>query len=119
MSKAMAADLAKLESKTGGKLYPELSWGGQPKTLNGLSASVNSTVSFGESTKDMAIVGNFTDYFKWGFAKDITMEVIPYGDPDNTKKDLKGYGQVYVRAQAYIGWAIMDGKAFARVVSGT
>lgn len=116
LSKTMAADLAKLENKNGGKLYPELSWGGQPKALNGLDASVNSTVSFGKDTKDMVIVGDFRNFFKWGFAKDVKMEIIPYGDPDNTGKDLKGNGEIYIRAQCWIGWGIMDEKAFARVV---
>ncbi len=117
MSKAMSADLAKLETKNGAKLYPELAWGGQPATLNGVPTSINSTVSFGTATKDMAIIGDFANFFKWGFAKDVSMEIIPYGDPDNTGKDLKGQGEIYIRAQAYIGWAILDLDAFARVVN--
>ncbi len=116
LAKTMTSDLAKMTNKQGAKLYPELAWGGQPKTLNGVPTSINSTVSFGAETKDMAIIGDFQNYFKWGFAKEVTLEVIPYGDPDNTGKDLKGNGQVYIRAQAFIGWAIMDETAFARVV---
>ena len=38
-----------------------------------------------------------------------------YGDPDNTGKDLKGYNQVYLRLEAYIGWGILDPDAFARI----
>lgn len=116
MAKTFASDMGKLEGVNGGKLYPELQWGGQPKVVNGVPASVNSTVSFGTS-KDMAIVGDFANCFKWGYAKQVPMEVIPYGDPDNTGKDLKGHNQVYIRATAYIGWAILDDKAFARVVT--
>lgn len=116
MSKTFATAMAKLENAQGGKKYPELAWGGQPKEVNGVPASVNSTVSFGDS-KDMAIVGDFANAFKWGYAKDVSMEVIPYGDPDNTKVDLKAAGQVYIRATAFIGWAIMDEKAFARVIT--
>lgn len=115
MAKTFSSALAKLEGPNGGKKYPELSWGGQPKTVNGVPTSINSTVSFGTS-KDMAIVGDFEKCFKWGFAKKVPMEVIPYGDPDNTGKDLKGHNQVYIRAEAYIGWAILDEKAFARVI---
>ena len=37
-----------------------------------------------------------------------------YGDPDNNG-DLKRYNQVYLRAEAWIGWAILDGSAFARI----
>lgn len=116
MAKTFASAMGKLEGPNGAKLYPELKWGGQPKAVNGVAASVNSTVSFGGS-KDMAIVGDFANMFKWGYAKNVKMEVIPYGDPDNTGKDLKGHNQVYIRAEAYIGWAILDENAFARVVS--
>lgn len=116
MSKTFAAAMAKLEGVNGGKLYPELAWGGQPNAVNGVPASVNSTVSFGTS-KDMAIVGDFATAFKWGYAKEIPLEVIPYGDPDNTGKDLKGHNQVYLRAEVYVGWAILDPDAFARVVT--
>lgn len=115
MAKTFSSALAKLEGPNGGKKYPELAWGGQPKAVNGVPASVNSTVSFGAS-KDMAIVGDFANCFKWGYAKQVPMEVIPYGDPDNTGKDLKGHNQVYIRAEAYIGWAILDVDAFARVI---
>ena len=34
---------------------------------------------------------------------------------DAVAGDLKGHNQVYLRAEAYIGWGIMDGKAFAKV----
>ena len=116
MAKTFASSMAKLNSPTTGKLYPELAWGGQPESVNGVPTAVNSTVSFG-SSKDMAIVGDFENRFKWGYAKDVKMDVIPYGDPDNTGKDLKGHGQVYIRCEAYIGWAILDENAFCRVVS--
>ena len=117
MAKSFSSALAKLENGTGGKMYPELAWGGQPKVVNGVPSSINSTVSFGGSV-DMAIVGDFANYFKWGYAKQIPMEVIRYGDPDNTGKDLAGHHQVYIRAEVYIGWAIMDEDAFARIVKG-
>lgn len=116
MAKTFAAAMGKQKNSTGGKLYPELAWGGQPRAINGVPASVNSTVSFKDST-DMAIVGDFANCFKWGYAKQIPMEVIPYGDPDNTGKDLKGHNQVYIRAEVYVGWGILVESAFARVVN--
>ena len=116
MAKSFASAMGKLEGPNGAKLYPELKWGGQPKSVNGVPTSVNSTVSFSGS-KDMAIVGDFANMFKWGYAKDVNMTVIPYGDPDNTGKDLAGHNQVYIRAEAYIGWAILDDKAFSRVIT--
>lgn len=112
------AALAALRSTSGERLYPELAWGKQPEDVNGLAFDVNSTVSFNDET-ELAYVGNFRDYFKLGYGKDITFEVIEYGNPDNdaTAGDLKGHNQVYLRAEAYIGWAILDPTAFAKIVS--
>ena len=66
---------------------------------------------------DKAIVGDFANMFKWGYAKEIPVEIIKYGDPDNSGKDLKGYNQVYIRAEVYLGWGILDGDSFARVTN--
>ena len=115
MSKSFSSAMGKLKNNDGSKRYAELAWGGNPKEVNGVPSSVNSTVSFGTS-KDRAIVGDFANCFKWGYAKEIKLEVIPYGDPDNTGKDLAGHGQVYIRGTAYVGWAILVEDAFARVV---
>lgn len=115
---AERAALAALRAN-GVRLYPELAWGRQPEDINGLAFDVNSTVSFGTNTTALAYVGNFRDFFKLGYGKDITFEVIQYGNPDNDAQagDLKGHNQVYLRAEAYIGWAILDPTAFAKVVS--
>ena len=114
MSKTFAADLAKLEVN-GVKQYPELGWGASPDTIKGVPASINSTVS--EVVGEYAYAGDFQNAFKWGYADIINFDVIEYGDPDNTAADLKGYNQVYLRAEAWIGWAILDGSAFARIES--
>lgn len=100
-------------------LFPELAWGATPSTINGLPVDVNSTVSYGTGVKDRAIVGNFADYFKWGYAREIPVEVIEYGNPDNdsTAGDLKGHNQVYLRGEAYIGWGILVPSAFARIIT--
>lgn len=52
---------------------------------------------------------------KWGYAKEVPLEVIQFGDPDNSGLDLKGYNQVYIRAELYLGWGILDATKFARV----
>lgn len=98
-------------------LFPELGWGREGGVVNGLPADSNSTVNF-NSNADRAIVGNFADFFKWGIARQIPIEVIEYGNPDNSELgDLKGHNQVYIRGEAYIGWAILVPGAFARVVA--
>mgnify|MGYP003571257291 CR=1 FL=1 len=105
-------------------LFPELAWGANPDTINGLPVDTNSTVSFtgtasGSTNTDLAIVGNFRDYFRWGYAKNIPVKIIEYGNPDNdaTAGDLQGHNQIYLRAEAYIGWGILIPAAFNRIVS--
>lgn len=115
MSPTFSAALAQLKVN-GVKQFPELAWGANPGSLNGLKADINATVSAGNV--DHAIIGDFAEMFKWGYAKQIPFEVIKYGDPDNSGKDLKGYNQVYLRSETYLGWGIMDGSNFARVIPG-
>ena len=112
MSAAFASAMAKVKAN-GISQYPEFKFGANPGTVAGMKADVNRTVSaYGG---DHAIVGDFANAFKWGYAKNIATQVIEYGDPDNSGKDLKGYNQVYLRAEMYLGWGILDGNAFARV----
>ena len=44
----------------------------------------------------------------------IPLEVIEYGDPDGLG-DLKRTNEVVLRAEAFIGWGILDSASFARV----
>lgn len=111
LSKTFGAAMAKVKAQ-GVKLYPEFAFGASPKSLNGIPVSVNKTVS-GGTTKDHGIVGDFQNAFKWGYSKQILMEIIKYGDPDNSGKDLKGYNQVYIRTEVYLGWGILLPEAFA------
>ena len=114
MAPAMRSALAKLKDTDGRALFPELAWGATPSTLNGLTVNTNVTMSANQN-KDRAIVGDFQNAFKWGYAKEIPMEIIRYGDPDNSGKDLKGYNQIYLRAEVYLGWGILDPNAFVRI----
>ena len=113
LSTTMGADLAKIKVN-GVRQYPEFRFGASPATLGGMSCDVNKTV-YNATVKDHAIVGDFQNAFKWGFSKEIPLEIIQYGDPDNSGKDLKGYNQVYLRAEIYIGWGILVPQYFTRV----
>jgi hypothetical protein len=113
LSKTFGSELAKIKVN-GVPQYPEFRFGASPGALGGTACDVNSTVSF--ANKAVGYVGDFANGFKWGFAKDIPLEVIPYGDPDQTGKDLKAYNQVYLRAETYIGWGILDPSAFAKII---
>ena len=112
MSKTFAAALANVKVN-GVPQYPQFAWGAAPDSVNGVSVDVNSTVS--KVDTKYAYAGDFENAFKWGYSDVINFEVIEYGDPDNTSSDLKGHNQVYLRAEAWIGWAILDGAAFARI----
>ena len=98
--------------------YPEFRFGQNPDAFYGMGSDVNSTVSVtgtaSGSDTDHVIVGDFANAFKWGYAKDIPLEVIEYGDPDGLG-DLKRTNEVVLRAEAYIGWGILDPASFARV----
>lgn len=120
MSPSFKSALAGLKTQTGSNvpLYPELGWGNDAQRVNGLPVDANSTVSF-NSSPDKAIVGNFADFFRWGIAKQIPVKVIEYGNPDNDADagDLQGHNQVYIRAEAYIGFGILVPGAFSRIKS--
>lgn len=124
ISPTVRAALASYTATGGEKLYPDFAFGGQPSSLGGQALSINKTVSTSvkataEATAaivDHAIVGDFANMFKWGYGKDVTFEVIEYGDPDNSGSDLKGHNQVYLRGEAYLGWAIFDAASFARII---
>lgn len=98
-------------------LYPEFKFGQTPDNFYGMNLGINRnlTVKGGTAKTDHAIVGDFQNAFKWGYAGNIPLEVIEYGDPDGVGRDLKAYNEVCLRAEAFIGWGILDTDAFARV----
>lgn len=101
----------------GQRVYPDLAWGANPGAINGLKLDINKTVSDADTiAKDRAILGDFTDSFRWGYANEVPMEVIEYGDPDGSGNDLKNYNQVYLRAELFLGWAILEPTSFARII---
>lgn len=120
MSSAMRSAIANMKAN-GQNLYPDFKFGGAPTSIGSMKLDVNPTVSLKATDEeeantgiDHAIVGDFEDCFRWGIAKELPLEVIQYGDPDG-QGDLKRNNQVYLRSEAYIGWAIMDAAAFARI----
>lgn len=125
ISPTVRAALAAMTKSTGEKMYPEFAFGGQPSSLGGQSLDINKTVSqavkatagSASAIVDQAIVGDFANMFRWGYAKEVSFEVIQYGNPDNSDSgDLKGHNQVYLRGEAYLGWAIFDAASFARII---
>ena len=89
MNPAFASAMAKVKVN-GVVQYPEFRFGQNPQAFAGLRNDVNNTVSFGTSNL-RALVGDFMNCFRWGYAKEIPLQVIEYGRVD----------------------AVSDGKVFA------
>lgn len=119
MAPAFSTALANVLASTNGpKRYPELAWGSNPGSINGLTTDINRTVSDMTSDSGRAMLGDFSA-FRWGYAKEIPMQIIEYGNPDNDSEagDLKGHNQVYIRCELFLGWGIIDPSAFSRIVA--
>ena len=117
MSPTMSADMSKVKAN-GVVQYPEFRFGGHPASFAGINLDINGTVSkmpTSVETASMAYVGDFANRFRWGYATDMPVEIIRYGNPDNdtTAGDLRGHNQILLRLEAYIGWGILDPAAFA------
>ena len=112
---AVSATLAGLlasEVVNGIPANPEFYNSLKPDTFLGVPTAVNTSVSNGSVAH--AYLGDW-NAFRWGYSLDIPYEVIEYGDPDNTGSDLKGHNQIYLRAEAFIGWGILAPQYLAKV----
>lgn len=115
MAPAMGAAIGSMKmTDSGAAMYPEFRFGGNPPAFGALASDINSTVSFGTSQKLRAVVGDFANAFRWGFAEEIPLEIIQYGDPDG-QGDLKRTNEIVLRSEAYIGWGILDADSFALI----
>lgn len=116
MAPAFGAAMGSLKAN-GVPQFPEFRFGANPAAFAGLRSDVNGTVNFTGAASgaptDMAIVGDFGRAFRWGYSVNVPLEVIEYGDPDGAGHDLKQYNEVLLRAEAYIGWGILDANSFA------
>lgn len=117
MSPTAARAMSKIKNKNEDAKYSEFSFGGRPKEFadHKLEINKNLTKQGSNLEKDHVIVGDFENRFKWGYAENMPLEIIQFGDPDGTGRDLKAYNEICLRAEAFIGWGILDATAFARV----
>lgn len=115
LSKTFAASLRKVRvPSTGMRLYPEIPMNLQPGTVEGIKAATSGTVSGAlakTATKVLAFAGDFS-VIKWGLVRDMTAQVIPYGDPDGSG-DLQRTNQIAYRTEGVYGYAVLDPKAIA------
>lgn len=116
MSPAFGAALGAMKTADSNlPIYPEFRFGADPGSFGGMISDINNTVAFGSSS-DRAIIGDFANAFRWGYAQDVTFEQIEFGDPDGLG-DLKRKNQIVLRAECFIGWGILDPSSFARIVA--
>jgi len=82
-------------------------------TIEGLPTYYSNTVKFG--TEDTALVGDFAGSMVAGYDQTAlnTISILQYGDPDNTGRDLAGHNEVMLRAETFLGWAIIAPENFA------
>ncbi|GLU88947.1 phage major capsid protein [Agromyces sp. NBRC 114283] len=101
----------------GRKKYPELGFGANITSFEGLKAYSSSTVSglpeASANTNVKAIIGQW-DAFRWGVQRRLPVELIKFGDPDGLG-DLKRKNQIALRLEVVYGWGVMDLDAFATV----
>lgn len=113
MAPVVGRDLSKVEVN-GVRQYPEFRMGAKPENLAGMKIDINETVS---AVGDTSIyVGDFANSVKWGYAKNIGLQVHTAGDPDNSGRDLAGHNEILLRSETYLGWGILDKASFARVI---
>ena len=117
ISPAFGAAMAQVKVN-GVTQYPEFRFGGAPDGFAGFALDMNGTVPVkaADGTKiDHAVVGDFANAFRWGYSKNVPLKVIEYGDPDGAGRDLQQYNEVCLRAEAYIGFGILDKDSFALI----
>lgn len=116
LSRKLASDLRKLRvSATGQRLFPEIPLNLDVGNLDGIPAAASGTVNGSKATAETKVLGIMGDFsaIRWGMVRDITSEVIEYGDPDGAGQDLKAYNQVAYRTEAVLAFAVLDPNAFA------
>lgn len=122
LSKTMANELRKIRvPSTGQRFYPEIPINLQVGNLDGIPAATSGTVNGRLITPETGILAFLGDFrlIKWGMVRDIWSEIIEYGDPDNTGKDLKGVNQIAYRTEAMYSYAILDPKGIAVLKKST
>ena len=116
ISRTWASRLRKIRvPATGMRYYPEIPLNLQVGTLDGIKAATSATVNGAKAktpTNVLAIMGDFS-LIKWGMVRDITSEIIPYGDPD------QAHNQIVYRTEAMFSYAVVEPKAFAVLKTST
>ena len=100
----------------GVRRYPEFEFGRVPDDLGAVRLVKSKNVSAYNNLKGLA--GDFAGSFKWGVIDEIPLEIIPYGDPDGTGRDLARHNEILLRSETFLGWGILNPEAFAKITGG-
>lgn len=115
MSRTWASTLRKIRvESTGQRLFPEIPLNLEVGNLDGISTVVSNTVNgvrCPEETGVLAFLGDFS-MIRWGMVRNLTAEIIEYGDPDGLG-DLKRSNQIAYRTEGCLVYAILDTDAIA------
>ncbi len=119
MDPVLSFGIATMRDTTQRRIYPELGYGTDVSSFEGMAAAVSDTVSAkneaAAATRLLGIVGQF-DAFRWGVQRTVSAHLIEYGDPDGLG-DLQRLNQIALRAEVVYGVGIMDLEAFAKILA--
>ena len=115
LARTWASQLRKVRvESTGQRLYPEIPMNLEVGNLDGIKAAVSNTVNgvrCPEDTGVLAFLGDFS-MIRWGMVRNLTAEVIEFGDPDGAG-DLKRYNQIAYRTEGSLVYTVLDTDAIA------
>lgn len=117
---SFAWTLATSRYSDGRKKFPELGFGQNITSFEGINSYSTDTVSGrpeAADTKVRAIVGDFQNGIRWGVQRDLPVELIQFGDPDG-QGDLKRKNQIALRLEIVYGWYVFADR-FAVVEDAT
>jgi hypothetical protein len=99
----------------GRKKFPELGFGTNITSFEGIPAAQGYTVSAlnsdgsGTDNKVKAIVGDWSKGVVWGVQRNLPLSVIRFGDPDG-QGDLQRQNQIALRLEIVYGWYVFTNR---------
>lgn len=120
LAKSYANALRKLRTTNGfERIFPEVPLNLDVRNIEGINAAASATVNGRTISPDTGVLAFMGDYsaIRWGMVRDITAELIPYGDPDGAG-DLKRLNQIAYRTEAVYAYAVVDPTAIAVLLAG-
>lgn len=93
-------------------VHPDLGFGVDVQSFQGIRSSTGTTVSAAGHAADTtvrAIVGDFQSGIRWGVQRELPVELIQFGDPDGDG-DLKRKNQIALRLEIVYAWYVFTDR---------